>query len=329
MLKFFRFEILIFVFVFLLLTPPVYARGRQDRSLEGASEGEEANNETNVENGETRPIINDIFGSEWEEDDEDSNRPDSDETISGNQSDFFGEMDEIGAEDVPRSEEDLDAILSDMYSEKEDSSQIEKEERNTLSYDNDQKDKDVSEKIEGENPESISKQNENDANEKPVEDDDGSAYNIVDFISGLGFPSKVLLIVLIILTGLSISLIIYIRVLKSKLQEDEQNAPKATSGSLHIKIHVMAGKYIGNNTEFDVNEKGIVIGSGGKCDIVFEDSYVDEKNAMLFMENHMLYLKDLDSSYGTAVGGMRIYGDNPIRNGDEIFVGMSKFMVYF
>lgn len=72
----------------------------------------------------------------------------------------------------------------------------------------------------------------------------------------------------------------------------------------------------------DVSERGVLIGSDARCDLVLrDDRYVSRQHARISIEHEQILLEDLASSNGTL---LRIRRSIPLETGDEIVVGTSR-----
>lgn len=73
----------------------------------------------------------------------------------------------------------------------------------------------------------------------------------------------------------------------------------------------------------------LTIGRSGRCDLVWRDKDVSPRNSRIFLKNCMIYIEDLGSACGTALGGMRLHEPNRLRSGDEISIGSVRFVLKF
>lgn len=99
---------------------------------------------------------------------------------------------------------------------------------------------------------------------------------------------------------------------------------KPASGSIMMKLEVYAGNCVSRAETFYLKDS-LIIGSAKKCDLVFADQEVALQNSRIFIKNDMIYIEDLNSGEGTAIGGMRIQGQNRLRSGDVISIGNVEF----
>ncbi|MBR1693256.1 MAG: VWA domain-containing protein [Lachnospiraceae bacterium] len=103
--------------------------------------------------------------------------------------------------------------------------------------------------------------------------------------------------------------------------------PKSEN-AIPLQLEILEGEYV-TGAETVYLDREIMIGSGSDCDIVFDDPDMNPINSRIFVKGQEIYIEDLDSELGTAIGGMRIYAPNKLRSGDEILVGASCFQVWF
>ena len=96
---------------------------------------------------------------------------------------------------------------------------------------------------------------------------------------------------------------------------------------IFIKLEIIDGEYAGNQ-EFYL-QNSLTIGRNKTCDIVLKHQHVSDKNARIFVQDNTVYIEDLNSKNGTALGGMRIFSPNKLRSGDIISIGSVKFRLKF
>lgn len=69
------------------------------------------------------------------------------------------------------------------------------------------------------------------------------------------------------------------------------------------------------------------VGRARRADLFLRDPEVSRHHARLESQNEVVYLKDLGSSNGTFLNGMRVTETIEIRAGDEIDVGTTRLRV--
>ncbi len=105
-------------------------------------------------------------------------------------------------------------------------------------------------------------------------------------------------------------------------------ATKAVPGAIPMRLEVLYGSVKGENRQFYLTDE-ITIGSDPKCDLVLLDGSVSPVNTRIFLRNGAIFVEDMNSASGTAVGGMRIYAPNQLRSGNQILVGQVCIVFYF
>lgn len=96
----------------------------------------------------------------------------------------------------------------------------------------------------------------------------------------------------------------------------------------HLRVEVLSGQYISRKKDFSL-EHTLIIGSGKKCDMIWNEPDVAEQNTRIFVHDGMVCIEDLNSPCGTVIGGMRIFAPNRLRSGDIVSIGRVQFRVYF
>ena len=99
-------------------------------------------------------------------------------------------------------------------------------------------------------------------------------------------------------------------------------------GAIPMHLEVLSGSASSPNRDFYLKDY-ILIGSADDCDLVFADEEVAAHNSRIFFSQGYLYIEDLGSPAGTALGGMRLYAPNRLRSGDEISIGNVLFRFNF
>lgn len=105
-------------------------------------------------------------------------------------------------------------------------------------------------------------------------------------------------------------------------------AMRPPAGAIYMRLEVVAGAYAGKTDVFYLADE-LLVGRDRACDIVWKDAAVAERHARIFQRDHVIYIEDLETAGGTAIGGMRIHGSNRLRSGDEISVGPVRFVLKF
>jgi hypothetical protein len=84
------------------------------------------------------------------------------------------------------------------------------------------------------------------------------------------------------------------------------------------KLHILSGVLEGKS--FELIEERITIGRALDNMIRLEDGTISHHHAMLLLEGHDYKLRDLNSTNGTRVNGLRVV-ETKISNGDQIRLG--------
>ncbi len=104
---------------------------------------------------------------------------------------------------------------------------------------------------------------------------------------------------------------------------------KPAAGDVELDIKMIEGSLKKGNGSFYMH-RDIIIGSDeAQCEIAIEGNDISARHARISISEGHLFIEDLNSQGGTFVGGMRIYAANRLRNGDEIGIGDSGFVIHF
>ncbi|MEE8483965.1 MAG: adenylate/guanylate cyclase domain-containing protein [Nitrospinota bacterium] len=68
-------------------------------------------------------------------------------------------------------------------------------------------------------------------------------------------------------------------------------------------------------------DQELLMGRSTECGIKFDDNFISRKHARIFADRGEYYIEDLNSNIGTALNGKTIYGEELLKNGDEISLG--------
>lgn len=102
---------------------------------------------------------------------------------------------------------------------------------------------------------------------------------------------------------------------------------KNSRGGIFMRLEVISGTYTGNGELYLTDE--LIVGRGGRCHISWKDKEVSPRNSRIFLRDNMIYIEDLGSQYGTALGGMRLHSPNRLRSGEEVSIGPVRFKLKF
>lgn len=131
-----------------------------------------------------------------------------------------------------------------------------------------------------------------------------------------------------ILSIVIIILVVIIVILLLRKKEPQRQSQSAPEGSIYMRLDVVSGQLLNAEKEFYFHDQ-IIIGRSRKCDIVWKDKCVSGENSRIYMEKQKIYIEDLNSKEGTALGGMRLYAPNILRSGEQISIGNVCFVLRF
>ena len=97
---------------------------------------------------------------------------------------------------------------------------------------------------------------------------------------------------------------------------------------LRLMIEVLSGPDTGRKEILTLGDE-LVIGCDSTCDLVLDDEKIAGFNTKIFYRNGQVFIEDMNSPFGTILGGMRIYHANRLRSGDVILIGDTYFIVQF
>ncbi len=135
-------------------------------------------------------------------------------------------------------------------------------------------------------------------------------------------------IVCVLVVVIVILLIIIAVILLAQKKESKKQNESVPEGSIYMRLDVISGQLVNVEKEFYLHDQ-LIIGRSRKCDIVWKDKCVSEENSRIYMENQKIYIEDLNSTEGTALGGMRLYAPNILRSGEQISIGIVCFVLHF
>ena len=104
-------------------------------------------------------------------------------------------------------------------------------------------------------------------------------------------------------------------------------AAKPSKGGVFMRLEVISGIYAGSDELYLTDE--LIVGRGSRCHIPWKDKEVSPRNSRIFLRDSMIYIEDLGSQQGTALGGMRLHSPNRLRSGDEVSIGPVRFKLKF
>lgn len=155
------------------------------------------------------------------------------------------------------------------------------------------------------------------------EDTDNSQNHGANIRTGQWFLIISVLGVIIIILLIIIAVVLFTRKRAPKKQNEI-----GQEGNIYMRLDVISGNLLNVGREFYLYDQ-ITIGRSRKCDIVWKDKCVSGKNTRIYIENQKIYIEDLNSAEGTALGGMRLYAPNILRSGEQISIGKVCFVLRF
>jgi NADH:ubiquinone reductase (H+-translocating) len=99
----------------------------------------------------------------------------------------------------------------------------------------------------------------------------------------------------------------------------------APATSLRAIIQAQAGPVAGRS--FEVGAGGATLGRAAENSIVLADPRLSRHHARVTLEDGVFWLADLGSANGTAVNGHRLQAPHPLKSGDMVDLGQSRFVV--
>lgn len=148
-----------------------------------------------------------------------------------------------------------------------------------------------------------------------------------------GIDPKLLLAVGVCACALALVGILVVLLMGKRNSRRLKPQPEAKGGAgaaagIMMKLEVYSGSCVSRPASICLADS-LLIGSAPECDLVFSDTDVSPQNSRIFVQNQMIYIEDLNSEEGTAIGGMRIQGQNRLRSGDVISIGNVEFCFKF
>src|SRR5262249_40681618 len=94
---------------------------------------------------------------------------------------------------------------------------------------------------------------------------------------------------------------------------------KCTENDMDVTLRVLQGQPRGLCLPFPRGE--FVFGCGPECQIRSTSSWVNRQHCLLRVAGDSVHLRDLGSSTGTLVNGVRLRGEQELAHGDQVQVG--------
>ena len=111
---------------------------------------------------------------------------------------------------------------------------------------------------------------------------------------------------------------------KSLKEQDFRQHIKVEAQTLPIQVWISRTGMETVKTQWKLGSS-LIVGRSSECDICIEDPELSRQHFCLEQENGMIFISDLDSTNGTAVGGIRIGKKRRLDSGCVIEAGTMKF----
>lgn len=163
--------------------------------------------------------------------------------------------------------------------------------------------------------------------QEELKDKEETGYVQADSQSGI-CTGQWVLIVSVLGIIIIILVIVIVAILQKQRNVSKMQNESGHEGKIYMRLDVISGELFNAGREFYLQDQ-IIIGRSRKCDIIWKDKCVSEKNTRIYMENEKIYIEDLNSMEGTALGGMRLHSPNILRSGEQISIGKVCFVLRF
>lgn len=105
---------------------------------------------------------------------------------------------------------------------------------------------------------------------------------------------------------------------------DADDGETKISSAEELNVQLIFPDGAANVTEYDITQEKVIIGRSKKCDIVIQDKKSSRQNTLIQKLGVRFFVKDLDSSNGTYVNGVKVSeqelsGEDIVRIGDTEF----------
>lgn len=192
-------------------------------------------------------------------------------------------------------------------------------------------------------PSNASPEGEEDTTESTEESTEGATENTTDEVTATSNTigeittnpttpenESTNFLLIIVIAAAVIILVAVLSIIIAKRLNSKKSKPinMKSSPSIRIQLDVVCGTLKSADIGIKLYDE-LFIGSGNKCDIVFNDENIAEKNTRVFLKDGIVYIEDLNEISNTYLGGMKIYSPNRLRSGDEISIGSTSFTLRF
>ncbi len=172
------------------------------------------------------------------------------------------------------------------------------------------------------------------------EDDKKGSFDLIAFLSGIDDTTWLIIDIVTVVMVLLIVALVVLLIVRACRKKRRNAAPVpvamagTTMGAMGVpvayalQLEVLSGRCKRVRKSLVVTDE-LYIGRDMNGGIVWDEPDMAEKNTRLFVQDGELYIEDLDSPQGTALGGMRIFAPNRLRSGEIISIGMVQFKLHF
>lgn len=105
-------------------------------------------------------------------------------------------------------------------------------------------------------------------------------------------------------------------------------APALAAGQKRIQVSILEKGTFSHDEEWRIARQ-IIVGRSQKCDYRISDELMGRTHFALEWADNGLFIRDLGSTNGTAVNGVRLQNKRKLTSGDTIYAGSTKLILRF
>jgi hypothetical protein len=172
---------------------------------------------------------------------------------------------------------------------------------------------------------------EEDTSSEPESSAEEEAAGWLGFLAGIDDTTWLIIDIVTVVVFVVIIALILLFILLAHARKKRRMAEKMAAfvaAAIPLRLEVLDGRCKRVRKPLAVATE-LFIGTDMNGGIVWDEPTMAAKNTRLFVQDGVLYIEDLDSPQGTALGGMRIFAPNRLRSGEIISIGMVQFKLYF
>ncbi len=172
---------------------------------------------------------------------------------------------------------------------------------------------------------------EEDASSDTESSAEEEAAGWLGFLAGIDDTTWLIIDIVTVVVFVVIIALILLFILLAHARKKRRMAEKMAAfvaAAIPLRLEVLDGRCKRVRKPLAVATE-LFIGTDMNGGIVWDEPTMAAKNTRLFVQDGVLYIEDLDSPQGTALGGMRIFAPNRLRSGEIISIGMVQFKLYF